>query len=190
MNISLTFRNLRPLLTGVVALLLGTGTLAGCKKDVVLKTTTTKLLANVEMNVQGGDSLAGSWRRELTPDSTADIRDNRRKLQKVEIERVAYRVNQFVGTAGTTASGTWKLFLSDTPAQVFVLGTMSNLDLAARQAVGTVEDLPIGDDAKAQLVAAVKDGRNVTLVFEGAVSNKPMYALFELQIFTKLAIGI
>lgn len=181
------FRPLALVVAGALALT----SLTGCDKDVVLKTLNVNLTSDIVLDVSATDPLAGTYTEELDPNANVDVRDNRSKIKKVVVERLAYRVRDFPasGTPGTKASGTWEFYLSDTPAQRYALGTVSNIDLKALSDAGTVQELTIADEGKNALVEAVNSGRKVTLVFNGTVSTKPTFARFEVQVFTKIDIG-
>jgi len=187
----MTFASFRPL-TLVAAALLAAGSLTSCKKDVVLKTLDVKLTSQVELNVPNTPTtpLTGTWTQELDPNANADVRDNRAKLKKVVVERLAYRVEEYIGAPGTKASGTWKFFVNNAPAQIFELGAVSNVDLKNLDDTDAVQDLTISEEAKTKVVDAINAGQKVTLVFDGGVTAKPAYARFEVQIFTKLDVGI
>lgn len=180
----------RPAVLITVLALAGSTALTSCQKDVVLKTLDVKLVKEVVLDIDADDSLAGAWTRELVPNDNTDINDNRRKIKKVVIERLSYRVNQFIGAPDTKGSGTWKFYLTDTPAEVFALGTVTNLDLKVLADNGTVSDLAISEDGKAKIVDAINSNRAVTFVFDGNVTTRPSYTRFELQIFTKVDVGV
>lgn len=183
---------LRPIALATVFALAGGVSLSSCDKDVVLKTLDVKLTTNLVLNVSGSlmDPLAAVWIQELDPNANIDVRENRSKIKKVVVERFSYRVNQFIGTAGTKGSGTWKFYLTDAPTQVFTLGTVSDLDLQALDTADTVQELPLAEDAKAKLVDAVNSNRKVTFVFDGSVTERPSYTRFEVQVFTKIDVGV
>ncbi len=171
-------------------LMLGTAALPACTKDVVLKTIDVQIKTNLEVDVKGGDLLAGTWTQELDPNSNADVRDNRSKIKKVVVEKLAYRVVESNNTPGTTGSGTWKFYLADAPADVFTLGTVTALDFEALDAADTVQDLPLSEAAKAKLVEAINSGKKVVFGFEGSVTERPSYTRFELRISTKIDVGV
>ncbi len=180
----------RPVALAASLAIAATTSLTSCDKEVVLKTLDVKLVSDVVLDVKGSDPLAAVWIQELDPNSNVDVRDNRSKIKKVVVERLAYRVVQFIGPAATKGSGTWKFYLSDAPTQVYTLGTVTDLDLPALDAADTVQDLSLAEDAKAKLVEAVNGNHKVTLVFDGNVSDRPTYTRFEVQIFTKIDVGV
>ncbi|MBC7446891.1 MAG: hypothetical protein H7330_02410 [Hymenobacteraceae bacterium] len=180
----------RPLAFAAFVAIAATISLTSCDKDVVLKTLDVKIVSEMVLDVKATDPLAAVWVKELDPNSNVDVRDNRNKIKKVVVEKLAYRVNEFIGPAATKGSGTWKFYLTDTPAQVFTLGTVTNLDLAAAQAAKTVYDLPLAEDGKAKLVEAINGNQKVTFVFDGSVSDRPTYTRFEVQVFTKIDVGV
>ena len=181
---------LRPTLLAAVITLATGAPLSSCKKDVVLKTIDVKLTTNLAVDVKGNDMLAGSWSQELDPNANVDVRENRKKIKKVVVERLTYRVNQFIGTAGTTGSGTWKFYLSNDSTQVYTLSTVNDLDFQALDDSDTTLDLPIAEETKTKIVDAVNNSHKVIFVFDGSVTEKPSYARFEMQIYTKIDVGI
>ncbi len=176
--------------TAAVALLLTAAAFGGCKKDVVLKTLDVTLKTQLPMTVAATAPLTGTWSQELDPDGNADVRDNRNKIKKVVVERLSFKVLDFDGTTGTLASGTWRIHPADAPSEVLAVATISNLDLAARHADKQVQDLPLSEEAKNKIVDLINNKRKLTLVFEGAVTQRPVYAEYEISIATKIEVGL
>ncbi len=180
----------RPSTILTAALLLGASVLTSCEKDPVLKTLDVQLKSNLEVNLESGDPSSGIWTQELDPDANADVRDNRQKIKKVVVEKLGFQVKEFRWTPGTTGSGSWKMYPSDAPTQVTTITSVGPLDFAALQGSGAETNLPISEENKAKIIEMINGKKKITFAFEGTISQKPTYVLFEVHIGTKIDVGL
>jgi hypothetical protein len=187
MNPTFSFR---PALLLTTALLLGAAALTSCEKDPVLKTLDVQLKTNLEVNLETSDPDAGSWKQELDPDANADVRDNRQKIKKIVVEKLGFQVKEFLGTTGTTGSGTWKMYPSDDSTQVTTITSVTDIDFAALKGSGAETNLPISADTKTKIVEMVNGKKKITFAFDGTISQKPTYVRFEVHIGTKIDVGL
>lgn len=171
-------------------LLLALTFFASCEKDVTLKTLDVKLQSDLEMNVTASDPTSGIWADTLDPDGNADVRDNRNKIQEITISKLAYTVDAHFGDSTITGSGTWKFYPADNPADAQAISTVTAINFADLDASDAERDLNISEAAKAKIVQLINDKKKVVFAFEGTVSNKPVWARFNMRIYTKIKIGL
>lgn len=163
---------------------------ASCKKDALTKNLDVKLDGTIDLNVGGGDPLSGVWLNEIDPNSNADVRDNRSKIKEVVIERLTYWVEDYSGGGATIGSGDWRYYPSGSPGEITTLSSITGANFQDLKTSAAEQPIPLSETAKAKLIQLIKDGKKITLAFEGGVSDKPTWTRFKLRLYTKVKVGI
>ena len=128
------------------------------------------------------DSDPTTFQDDFVVDVTSDkdFADNLSKISGYTVNKVSYRISDFTGNSGTTATGSIQFFNETSP-----LGSVIDMGLISFEAMlnsGNSVEIPVSDDLKTILQDQLLNNHTLRIVLDGEVSDKPMTATTVLEL--------
>ncbi|MEQ9592016.1 MAG: hypothetical protein RLN86_05425 [Cyclobacteriaceae bacterium] len=145
--------------------------------DISLTRDLTQTL-NVSESNSGTDL---SYSKSFIIDATTDpeVDKYKDKINEVEVNKITYKISNFVGTSGTTFSGDLK-FAQASASTFTIAATINNLDLSQASSSGTSFDLDFSPTDVSTIAGLLKNDKSVQVQLSGTLSEGP--ASFSVEV--------
>jgi hypothetical protein len=177
------------LITLILPALLCVPAACGLVQDITTKDLDTAL--EVSMPVFLGEKSPTSIATEdiINANSNPDIRDNRKKIKSIKIEKIRLQILNYSGTPSTTISGTFSFSEVGSQSRT-LLANYQNLNLSQLSASGEIIDLQANTTAYDRIAQLLDDPGQLMVYADGSITEVPTY--FDLKVIfqTKVKVGI